>query len=155
MAHEQTVTGCNHGPFHKGPYSKRCKACGRVEIVAGYNDYFERAVRKGIAPFCAICGESMDERYLLHFECKCGFEKRYRPAIVGYANGLATIFNKKRALKSIFYDTEIANIPHFCFLCDYGAFRKIAELTIQCDCCGLTIKRKKDKVVFEVSYKSD
>jgi len=155
MAHEQPTEGCNHGPWEKGPYGKRCKSCGRVEIVLGYHDFFERAVRRGLKPYCAICGESMNEVHLLHFKCECGFAKRYRPAIANSINGLAKFIAMNRFLKNIYYETQIANIPNFCFLCDYGAFRKIGELTICCDCCGLTIKRDKDQVIFHVSYESD
>lgn len=155
MAYEQPAMGCNHGPYQEGPYGRRCKTCGQVVLEPGYQDFFERSVRRGMSPYCAICGESMDEIHLLHFRCQCGFAKRYRPAIANNINGLAKFIGMNRFLKHIYYETEAANTPHFCFLCDCGAFRKVAELTIQCDWCGLTIKRDKDKVIFEVSYKSD
>jgi len=154
MAHEQPTIGCNHGPWEKGPYGKRCQACGRVELRFSYSDVFERAVRRGMEPFCAICGEAMDEVFFLHFRCKCGFEKRYRPAAVSI-RGLGRTIANSPALREVFNETEIADIPNFCFMCDCGAFRRAGEFIICCDWCGLTIKREKDQVVFSASYKSD
>lgn len=152
MAHEQPSTECSHGPWQEGPYGRRCRACGRIELSSGYNDFFMRDVRRGRAPYCAICGERMDEVHLMDYRCTCGFEKRYKPPINSRIDGLAGLIRVDPSLKRIFYETELADIPHPCFICDYGVLHKAGELLIRCDCCGLIVKRDNDEVSFTTYF---
>jgi len=130
---------CPH-EMRPGIYGQQCIRCRMVKLTNGYMDYVRYSIRRGMLPFCPICGEIMAEKSCFIFRCgRCKVETEYRPARV--TPRMINLHSGLRMLRLEFYRVVDGHEKVECFCCNKGKLVRIGELRARCSFCHVTISR--------------
>lgn len=119
-------------------------------IPAGYNAHLWQSVKRGLLPFCPVCGFAMEEHGCFEFGCsRCRIRIPARPLRLG-----ARMFNLGsdfRMPRRIFYRVVDGNERLECFGCREGKLIRVGELAAKCSFCRVLVKRDENGS-FSVTY---